>query len=85
MDEQTRRLMEKIEQSTHVSMDEIIRIAEAVQYSDFTDEATVRQLVKQLTYIANRPISPEKEEQIVQSILNQNIPTSMDELQRYFK
>lgn len=85
MDEQTRRLMEKIEQSAHVSMDEIVRIAEAVQYSDFTDETTVRQLVKQLAYIANRPISPEKEEQIVQSILNQNIPTSMDELQRYFK
>lgn len=80
-----RRLMETVERSSQVSMDDMFRIAEAIQHSDLSDEMTVRQLVKQLAYVANRSISSEKEEQIVQSILNQNIPTSFDELQRYFK
>lgn len=85
MDQQTRRLMEKIEESSQVSMDEIMRIAEAVQYSDLSDERTVRSLVRQLSHLANRPISKEKEDQIVQSILKQNVPSSIDELQKYFK
>jgi len=85
VDEQTRRLMEQIERSSNVSMNDIVRIAEIVQHSDLTDEYTVRQLVRQLANVANRPISAEKEDQIVHSILNQNIPTSIDELQRYFK
>lgn len=80
-----RKLMEAIEQSAQVSMDDIVRIADAVQHSDLSDEATVRQLVRQLAFMANRNISAEKEEQIVQSILQENIPTSIDELQRYFK
>lgn len=85
VDEQMRKLMEAIEQSAQVSMDDIVRIADAVQHSDLSDEATVRQLVRQLAFMANRNISAEKEEQIVQSILQENIPTSIDELQRYFK
>lgn len=85
MDDRTKKLMEKIEENSQVSMDEIIRIAQAVQHSDLTDEYTVRQLVRQLTSIANRPITREKEDEIVQSIINQDIPTSIDELQRYFK
>lgn len=85
MDEQMRKLLETIEQSAHVSMDDIIRIADAVQHSDLSDERTVRQLVRQLANVANRNISAEKEEQIVQSILHENIPTSIDELQRYFR
>jgi len=85
VDQQTRRLMEKIEESSQVSMNEIMRIAEAVQYSDLSDERTVRSLVRQLSHLANRPISKEKEDQIVQSILKQNVPSSIDELQKYFK
>lgn len=85
MDEQMKKLLKSIEQSTHVSIDEIMRIAQAVQYSDFTDEATVRQLVQQLTHVANRRISDEKEEQIVQSILRGSMPRSIEELQRYFR
>lgn len=85
VDQQTRRLMKKIEENSHVSMDEIVRIAEAVQYSDLSDERTVRTLVRQLTALANRSISPEKEDEIVRSILNQSVPTSIDELQKYFK
>jgi len=69
--------MEKIEESSQVSMNEIMRIAEAVQYSDLSDERTVRSLVRQLSHLANRPISKEKEDQIVQSILKQNVPSSI--------
>lgn len=80
-----RKLIEAIEQSADVSMDEIIQIAQAVQYSDLTDEVTIRQLIRQLAKVANRPISKEKEAEIVRSILAENIPTSIEELQRYLK
>lgn len=84
MDEQIKELMETIEDSSNVSIEDILRIAEAIQHSDLTNENVVRQLVKQLAYLSNRTISTEKEEQIVQSIVNGNIPTSFDELRRYF-
>lgn len=85
VDHQTRKLMKKIEENSQVSMEDIVRIAEAVQYSDLSDERTVRMLVRKLTAIANRTISAEKEDEIVQSILRQHVPTSLDELERYFK
>lgn len=85
MDEKTREIIEKVGDYSNVSMEQILSIAQAVQHADFSDENTVRRLVRQLAHVANQPISEEVENTIVESILQRSIPTSLDELHRYFR
>ena len=84
MDNEAKDIFNKIERSTNISMDEIYNIAHSIQYEDLSDESTVRRIVQQLARLANRPISQRKEDEIVQSIINNRIPSSMESLQRLF-
>jgi len=70
----------RIKQSTNITPDEIYNIAESVKHANFNDEQTVRQLIQHLAKVANRSISQAKEDQIVEMIVNNNVPMNMDEL-----
>lgn len=85
MDDNARKMMEQIEESSHISVDEIYSIAHSIQNKDLSDEITVRSLVRQLSRLAGRSISQNKEDEIVQSIIKNEIPTSMEALQRFFR
>lgn len=78
-------LFDKIKQSTNVNPDDVYRVAESVKHADFSDEKTVRNLVRHLARLANKRIPQEKEDQIVQSITKNNIPMDMQSLNRFFK
>jgi len=80
-----KNLFDKIKQSTNVNPDDVYRVAESVRHADFSDEQTVRNLVQHLARMANKRISKEKEDQIVQSITKNNMPTDMQSLNRLFK
>ncbi|MEI3610799.1 stage VI sporulation protein F [Pseudogracilibacillus sp. SO30301A] len=84
MDQNAKKIMEEIEDRSNISIDEIYNIAHAIQYDDLSDEKTIRYLVRRLSNLANRPISKDKENQIVRSIINNEIPSSMESLRRYF-
>ena len=85
MSELEKDLFEKIKQSTNVNPDDVYRVAESVRHANFSDERTVRNLVQHLARMANKRISKEKEDQIVQSITKSNMPTDMQSLNRLFK
>lgn len=85
MSELEKDLFEKIKQSTNVNPDDVYRVAESVRHADFSDERTVRNLVQHLAKMANKRISKEKEDQIVQSITKSNMPADMQSLNRLFK
>lgn len=85
MSELENDLFKKIKQSTNVNPDDVYRIAESVRHADFSDESTVRNLVQHLAKLANKQISKEKEDQIVQSITKNNMPADMQSLNRLFK
>lgn len=85
MSELEKNLFDKIKQSTNVNPDDVYRVAESVRHADFSDEQTVRNLVQHLARMANKRISKEKEDQIVQSITKNNMPTDMQSLNRLFK
>lgn len=77
-------LFKKIQDRTNINPEDIHAIADSVKHANFTDEETVRNLVKQLSNLANKPISKEKEEQIVQAITNNQFPSSLDSLDDSF-
>lgn len=84
VDSASRKIFNKIEQQSNLSVEEIYRIANSIQHADFSDEQTVRQIVRNLSNMANRSISQEKEDKIVQSIVNHRMPTDIEALQRFF-
>ncbi|GEL04352.1 stage VI sporulation protein F [Rummeliibacillus sp. G93] len=59
----------KIEQKTGVPMEEVFALANAIQNADFQDERQVRKIVKKVAKLANKPVSKDLEEQIVNSIM----------------
>ncbi|KYD08728.1 MAG: sporulation protein [Caldibacillus debilis] len=59
-----------IEKKTGVNMNEILQLASSLQNANFKDEKTVREVVRRVSQIANRPIKKELEDKIVKTIVN---------------
>lgn len=78
-------VFDNIQQKANIRPEEIYKVADSVKNADFTDEKTVRALVKQLATMANKPLSKEKENRIVQAITNNDVPLNMQSLNQFFK
>lgn len=62
---------QNIEKKTGVNMGELLKLVNSVQNANFKDEATVRELIRQVGKIANKPVRKETEDQLVNTIINQ--------------
>lgn len=58
-----------IEKKTGVNMKDIFDLANSLQNANFKDENTVRNVIRRVSQIANKPVSKETEDKIVQSIV----------------
>lgn len=74
---------EKIRQLTNLNPSDIYKIADSVKHANFSDEQTVRNLVKKLARMANKSVSKEIEDKIVNAITSNNIPADIDSLNKY--
>ncbi|MDR7239835.1 hypothetical protein J2Y02_004478 [Neobacillus drentensis] len=59
-----------IEKKTGVNMKDIFDLANSLQNANFKDEKTVRNVIRRVSQIANKPVNQEMEDQIVKSIIN---------------
>lgn len=78
----TNPFFKKIEEKTGVDMEEVFALANAIQYADFTNEKQVRKIVRRVSQLANKPITRELEDQIVQSILQEGDSLDLGKIQR---
>lgn len=78
-------MFDKIQKNSNIRPDEIYKVADSVKHANFSDEKTVRQLVRQLAKMANKPLSKEKEDKLVESIAKNNVPADMNSLDSLFK
>lgn len=78
-------LFNNIEKKSNIKQDDIYKVADSVKHANFSDEKTVRNLVRQLARMANKPISKDKEDKIVQSITKSKMPLDMQSLNKLFK
>jgi hypothetical protein len=76
----SRNLIDMIEKKTGVKMNEVFQLADSLKNANFQDERTVRRVIRQVSSLANRPVSKEKEDRIVKSILNNNMPLDLSSL-----
>ena len=68
----------KVEKKTNVNKNTILNLAKKVQNSDMKNEQTLRELVKEISNIAGKPVSKDKEDKIIGAILNDNVPKDID-------
>ncbi len=70
----------KVENKTKVSKDTILSLASKIQKSDMKDEQILRDVVKEISEIAGKEVSKEKEDKIVNAILNDKVPNNLDRM-----
>ncbi|MBU9721465.1 MULTISPECIES: stage VI sporulation protein F [Bacillaceae] len=63
-------LFKNIEQKSGVDMKAVFKLADEIKGANFQDEATIRDIIKRVAALANRPVSKEKEDELVNAILN---------------
>lgn len=59
-----------IEKKTGVNMQDVFQLANSLQNANFKDENTVRSVIRRVSQIANKPVSKQLEDKIVNSIVN---------------
>ena len=68
----------KIESKTNVNKETILSLASKLQGNNMKDEATLKEVISDLSKITGREVSKEKEEKIIKTILNDNVPKDLD-------
>ena len=68
----------KIENKTNVNKDTILSLANKLQGSNMKDEKTLKEVINDLAKITGREVSKEKEQKIIDTILNDNVPKNLD-------
>ncbi|CAH0344511.1 stage VI sporulation protein F [Bacillus sp. CECT 9360] len=58
-----------MEGKTGVNMKDVFELANSLQGANFKDEKTVRNVIKRVSRIANKPVNKEMEDKIVKSIV----------------
>ncbi len=68
----------RIEEKTNVSKDTIIDLARKLQQGNFKDENTLRDIIHELSDITGKEVSEEKENKIINMIVNDKVPKDLD-------
>lgn len=70
----------KIERKTNVNKDTILSLAKKLQSSNLKDEATLREVIRELGRMTGKDVSKEKEEKIINAVKNDKIPKNVDKM-----
>ena len=67
----------KVEKKTNVNKETILSLADKLQKGNMKDETTLK-VINDLAKMTGREVSKEKEEKIISTILNDNVPKNLD-------
>ncbi len=71
-------LFSKVEKKTKVSKEDIISIAGRLNEGNMKDEKTLSGIISDLSRLTGVDVSKEKEEKIINLILNDKVPNNID-------
>jgi len=72
----------RVEDKTKVNKDTILSLADKLQSNNMKDEKTLREVVREISNITGKSVSKEKEDKIIKTIINDEVP---DDLDKYVK
>ena len=70
----------KIEKKTNVNKQTILALATKLQQNDLKNENTLREVIQELGKMTGRDISKEKEDKIINAVVNDNVPKNIDKM-----
>ena len=73
-------LFKKIENKTGVEKSTILDLASKLQDGNMKNEEALRDVIKQISSITGKNVSKEKEDKIVNTILNDKVPNDSDKM-----
>ena len=71
-------LFKKIEEKTKVDRETIISLARKLQNGNYKDEKVLREIIHELSDITGKDVSKEKEEKIINTIINDRVPSDLE-------
>ena len=70
----------RVEKKTNIDKDTIMSLAKKIQDGNMKDEKTIREVVNEISNMTGREVSKEKEDKIVNTIINDNVPNDIDKM-----
>ena len=70
----------RVEKKTNIDKNTILSLAKKLQNSDMKDEKVLRDMVKEISDLTGKEVSKEKEDKIVNTIVNDKVPKNMDNM-----
>ena len=70
----------KFEKQTIVNKKTIIDLAEKLNTGNMKDESTIREVIGTLSKMTGKNVSKEKEDRIIDTILKDKVPKSIDKM-----
>ena len=74
------KFFSKVEKKTKVDKDTIISLATKLQKGNLKDESTLREVISVLSSITGKQVSKEKEDKIIDTIIKDKVPKSVDKM-----
>ena len=68
----------KVEKKTNVNKETILSLADKLQKGNMKDETTLKEVINDLAKMTGREVSKEKEQKIIDTILNDKVPKNLD-------
>ena len=73
-------LFNKIEKKTNVSKESIISIASKLNDGNMKDPKTLSEIIQELSSLTGKKVSKEKEDKIIELIVNDKVPNNVDKM-----
>lgn len=70
----------KIEKKTNVNKETILDLAKKLQENDLKNENTLREVIQELSQMTGKDVSKEKEDKIINAVINDNVPKNIDKM-----
>ena len=70
----------KVEKKTKVNKKTILDLAEKLNNGNMKDESTIREIIGTLSKMTGKNVSKEKEDRIIDTILKDKVPKSIDKM-----
>ena len=70
----------RVENKTNINKETILTLASKLQNSNMKDEKTIREVIKEISQLTNKEVTKEKEDKIIETILKDKVPKSVDKM-----
>ena len=68
----------RVEKKTNVDKETILSLENKLQEGNMKDESTLKEVINDLAKMTGREVSKEKEQKIIDTIMNDNVPNDLD-------